>query len=202
MQNLIYAARPLITDFLGSIFFAVLLACNVEASLAAGIGIAVSVGVILVQILLRKPLAALQWASLALVLLAGVATMLTHDPWFVMVKPTLIYVVLGFVMLRRGWMRRYIPPVAVGHIEDVATGFGYVWSALMFATAAANFAIATWFTPYWAAFVGTIPMASKVLLFAVQYLTSRTIARRRIFAQRASAREGVALSHAVAGAAD
>lgn len=202
MKNFIYAARPLITDFLGSIFFAVLLAFNVDASVAASIGIAVSIGVILVQVALRKPLAALQWASLALVLLAGAATMLTHDPRFVMIKPTLIYIVLGVVMLRRGWMTRYIPPIAVGHIEDVATWFGYVWSALMFATAAANFAVAMWFTPYWVAFVGIIPMASKALLFAIQYVTSRTIARRRILAQRATAGEGVTLSHAVAGAAE
>lgn len=202
MNNFIYAVRPLITDFLGSIFFAVLLASNVEASVAAGIGVAVSIGVILVQVAFRKPLAALQWASLALVLLAGAATMLTHDPRFVMIKPTLIYIVLGLVMLRRGWMTRYIPPIAVGHIEDVAIRFGYVWSALMFATAAANFAVAMWFTSYWVAFVGIIPMTSKALLFAMQYVVSRTIARRRILAQRATAGEGVALSHAVAGAAE
>lgn len=202
MNNFMHAARPLITDFLGSIFFAILLAFNVEAAVAAGIGIAISIGVILVQVALRKPLAALQWASLALVLLSGVATMLTHDPRFVMLKPTLIYIVLGLVMLRRGWMTRYTPPIAVGHIEDVAIRFGYVWSALMFATAAANFAVAMWFTSHWVAFVGIIPMASKALLFAIQYVASRTIARRRILAQRVTASEGVVLSHAVAGVAE
>jgi intracellular septation protein A len=186
VKNFIYAARPLITDFLGSIFFAVLLALNVGASTAAGIGIAVSVGVILVQLALRKPLGALQWASLALVLLAGAATMLTHDPRFVMIKPTLIYIVLGIVMLQRGWMKRYIPPIAVGHLDDVAVAFGYVWSALMFSTAAANLIVAVWFTSYWIVFVGIFPVGSKVLLFAIQYLTSRTIARRRILAQRAA----------------
>jgi intracellular septation protein A len=176
----------LVTDLLGSILFAVLLAFNVEAALAAGVGIAVSLGVVLAQVLLRKPVAALQWASLALVLFAGAATMLTHDPRFVMMKPTLIYVVLGLVMLRRGWMTRYIPPIAVGRVEDVAVFFGYVWSALMFATAAANFAVAMWFTSAWVAFVGLAPMASKATLFAVQYLISRAIAKRRILARRAA----------------
>lgn len=202
MQNLFYAARPLITDFLGSIFFAVLLAFKVEPSLAAGIGVAVSIGAMLVQAALRRPVAALQWASLALVLLGGAATMLTHDPRFVMIKPTLIYLVLGVVMLRRGWMTRYIPPIAVGHVEDVMDRFGYVWSGLMFATAAANFTIAMWFTPYWAGFVGAFPVASKVLLFAIQYLTSRAIARRRMLALRAAASESVVLSHAAAAAAE
>jgi len=198
VKTFIYAARPLITDFLGSIFFAVLLALNVETSTAAAIGIAVSAGVILVQVALRKPVAALQWASLALVLLAGVATMLTQDPRFVMIKPTLIYLVLGFVMLRRGWMVRYIPPIAVGHLEDVAIRFGYVWSALMFVTAAANFVIAIWFTSHWGVFIGIVPMASKAGLFAIQYVISRTVARRRILAQRAAAGSGI--SPAVAGA--
>lgn len=202
MKNFIYAARPLIMDFLGSIFFAVLLALDVEVSMAAGIGIAVSVGVILMQVALRKPVAALQWASLSLVLLSSAATMLTHDPRFVMIKPTPIYVVLGFVMLRRGWMTRYVPPIAVGYIDDVTVNFGYIWSALMFATAAANFAVAMWFTSYWVAFVGIIPMASKVVLFAIQYVASRTIARRRILAQRAAAGESLISSRAIIGAVD
>ncbi len=186
MDSLIYAARPLITDFLGSIFFVVLLAFKVDVSVAAAIGIAVSIAVIVVPLLRRRAVAALQWASLALVLLSAAASMLTHDPQFVMAKPTLIYVAVGFVMLQPGWMKRYIPPIAVGHIDRVTDIFGYVWSALMFITAAANLIIAVWFTPYWIVFLGTFPVASKVALFAIQYWTSRTIARRRILAQRAA----------------
>jgi intracellular septation protein A len=120
--------------------------------------------------------------------------MLTHDPRFIMVKPALIYVAVGFVMLRRGWMRRYIPPIAAGHIDDLTDVFGYVWAALMFVTAAANLIVAVWFTQYWIAFVAMFPVASKVALFAIQYLTSRTIARRRILAQRASLAETPALA--------
>ena len=186
MDNLIYAARPLITDFLGSIFFVVLLAFNVDVSVAAGIGIALSIAVIVVQLLRRGAVAALQWASLALVLLSGGASMLTHDPRFIMAKPTLIYVAVGFVMLRRGWMRRYIPPIAVGHIDHLTDAFGYVWSALMFVTAAANAIVAVWFTPYWFLFLGTFPVASKAMLFAILYLTSRAVARRDILANRAA----------------
>ena len=192
MESLIYAARPLLTDFLGSIFFVVLLAFKVDVSVAAGIGIAISIAVIVVQLVRRKPIAALQWSSLALVLLSAGATMLTRDPRFVMAKPTLVYVAVGFVMLQPGWMKRYIPPIAIGHIDRVTDVFGYVWSALMFVTASANLIIAIWFTPYWMAFIATFPVASKVVLFAIQYWTSRTIARRRILAKRAALAESPA----------
>ena len=61
----------------------------------------------------RSPIDAMQWMSLGLVVVFGGASLLTHDPRFIMFKPTLIYVAIGAVMLKRGWMTRYMPPVAL-----------------------------------------------------------------------------------------
>ena len=44
-----------------------------------------------------------------LIAVFGAATLLTGDPRFVMFKPTGINLVLGAVMLKRGWMERYAP---------------------------------------------------------------------------------------------
>ena len=58
----------------------------------------------------------LQWAGLGLIAVFGTATLLTGDPRFVMFKPAGINLVLGAVMLRRGWMERYAPE----NIRDLA----------------------------------------------------------------------------------
>lgn len=180
MYNLFYAGRPIIIDSLGVIFFAALVALGIDPAQAAAIGVATTVGHVAILKLLRRPVAPLQWMSLVLVLASGLATYATHDPRFVMVKPSLVYVAIGVVMLKPGWMLRYIPPVAKAHVEDVATRFGYVWAGLFFLTALANLAVALAFTTWWPAFVATVPLASKLLLFAVQFIVTRRIARARI----------------------
>ena len=72
-------------------------------------------------------------------------------------------------MLKRGWMNRYLPERAPP-VADVATAFGYVWAALMFASAALNIALALTLDPK------TGPPScrrgasrSKIGLFLIQY---------------------------------
>jgi intracellular septation protein A len=180
MYNLFYAGRPIIIDSLGVIFFAVLVALGLDPAQAAAIGIATTVGHVTILKFLRRPVAPLQWVSLVLVLASGAATYATNDPRFVMVKPSLVYVAIGVVMMKPGWMLRYIPPVAKAHVGDVATRFGYVWAGLFFVTAVVNLVVAVAFTAWWPAFVASVPLASKLLLFAVQFIVTRRVARARI----------------------
>jgi intracellular septation protein A len=132
---------------------------------------------------------AMQWMSLGLVVVFGAATLLTKDPRFMMAKPTIIYILVGAAMLERGWMLPYLPPVARDHLEDsVMIGWGYVWAGLMFVTAALNafFALAT-SLEVWSAFVAIFPAASKVALFAIQYLAIRALSIRSARAREALA---------------
>jgi intracellular septation protein A len=118
--------------------------------------------------------------SLFLVLGAGAATLLTNDPRFVMIKPSVIYCIVGIVMLKRGWMNRYLPPVAIELIPDIATIFGYVWSGLMFFSAGLNLIVAFNFdVATWAEFMSIYGIVSKLALFGIGYATMRTIAVRR-----------------------
>lgn len=72
----------------------------------------------------------------------------------------------------------------------MTVAFGYLWAALMFATAGANLAVAHWAGPVnWAWLIATFPIASKLVLTTVQYAATRSIVRRRIRAAK-----GVALS--------
>lgn len=188
-----YAFRPLLSDFLSTIVFVVLTAIlKLEVRTAVLIASAVGVAQVLIQLIRRKPVPALQWAGLGLVLVFGAASFLTKDPRFVMVKPSIIYVAIGTVMLKPGWMLRYMPPIARGHGDKVMTIFGFVWAGLMFATAAANAVIAIAFTSLWAGFIAIVPTVSKLALFGVQYATVRTIVRRKIIAERALAAQAAA----------
>ena len=62
--------------------------------------------------LTRRPIDVMQWLALGLVLVLGAATLITQDSRFIMVKPTLVHWAIGAVMLRHGWMTRYLPPIA------------------------------------------------------------------------------------------
>lgn len=184
MHPLIYAARPLVLDFLATIVFLVLVALKVDPAIAAMVAIAIGVAQVAVLKIMKRPIAPLQWLGLGLVLVFGTASLLTHDIRFLMVKPTIVYLLVGAFMLKRGWMLRYMPPIAAGRGEDVMVVFGYVWAGLMFVSGVANAVVAVAFTDHWVAFMAIFPTASKIALFAVQYLTMRTVIRRRIIAER------------------
>ena len=110
----------------------------------------------------------------------GGATLLTSDPRFILIKPGIIYTLVGAAMMRRGWMNRYLPPIALEVSPDVAVIVGYCWAALMFATAALNLLVALNFSlETWTAFMGTFTVASKIALFLASYFAMRMIGLRR-----------------------
>ena len=133
MANLLKSAQLLVSDLASTLLFLAVYLLSDNLFLAVGLGMALGVAQIGWQLLHRKPIGTLQWLSVVLVLASGTATFFTRDPHFVMVKPSVIYVIVGLVMLKRGWMNRYLPPRAEP-VKDVATVFGYVWAGLMFFT--------------------------------------------------------------------
>ena len=126
--------------------------------------------------------------SLFLVLGSGTITLMTNDPRFVMVKPSVIYVIVGIVMLKHGWINRYLPPAALELVPDIATIFGYVWAGLMFFSAGLNLIVAMNFNVVtWSASMSIYAIVSKAALFLIGYATMRTIALRRRRARMAPA---------------
>lgn len=180
MKNLLFAIRPLALDLMSTLVFVALSALTGNVMLATAVAIAAGAARVAWQLSRREHVNALQWMSLGLVLVTGGATLLTHDPRFMMVKPSVVYVLVGVSMLERGWMLPYVPPSAREHIGDeVMIGWGYVWSGLMFLTAVLNAAVAmTLSLAVWSAFIAIFPVASKLGLFAVQYLAIRARAIR------------------------
>ena len=179
MKNLLQAARVLLMDLASTILFLVVYLATDNLYVAVGLGMVLGVAQIGWQYARRQPIGSLQLLSVVLILASGTATFFTRDPTFVMLKPSVIYCIVGVVMLRRGWMNRYLPERAQP-VADVATTFGYVWAALMFASAALNIALALSLDPKsWAAVMLAWGIASKISLFLIQYGWMTAVGRRR-----------------------
>jgi intracellular septation protein len=188
MKNLLHAGRFLAEDLASTFFFLLLFKLTGNVALSVALGMAFGIGQVAWRLRSRKPVDAMQWMSLGLIVIFGSASLLTRDPRFMMIKPTLIYLVVGAVMLRPGWMARYLPPVAVEIVPDVATVFGYVWSATMFFSAGLNLILVfTLPVASWAAFMSAWGLGSKLGLFLIQYATMRYIGGRRRHAELALA---------------
>jgi intracellular septation protein len=180
MRDLFRAARVLLLDMASMVLFLIVVVITDNLTLSAALGMVLGVGQIAWQFYKREPVEALQWLSVVQVLAAGTATLLTDNAIFMMLKPSVVAVILGLVMLRRGWMNRYLPPVALATMEDVGVIFGFVWAGLMFFTAALNVAMALVLdTKTWAAVMSAWGIASNVGLFLVQYFIMNVIGRRR-----------------------
>lgn len=180
MRTLLYAIGPMLFDSLGVILFAVLLATGAGIMVATVAGTAVALAVVGYELARGRKVAALQRISLASVLFAAAATLFTGDPRFVMAKPTIVYLIVGSVMLRKGWLNRYIPPEQLALVGDVMDRFGMIWSAMMFASAGLNLIIAIFFTAWWPLFIGVFPLASKFGLFAIHVAVVHFVMKARL----------------------
>ena len=180
MRDLFTAAKLLLLDMASTVFFLVVFLLTKNIPLAVALGVAVGVAQIGWEFVRKRPIDTMQWMSLFLVVGAGTATLITNDPRFVMVKPSLIYLVVGLVMLKPGWMNRYLPPVAKELVPDLAFIFGFIWSGLMFFSAALNVIVALNFSVVtWASFMSVYGIVSKLGLFLIQYAVMRYVGIRR-----------------------
>jgi intracellular septation protein len=180
MKILFDSAKLLLLDMASTFFFLVVYLLTHNIPLSVVLGMALGAAQIGWQLVRKAPIDTMQWMSLFLVLGAGTATLLTDDPRFVMIKPSVIYVIVGIVMLKRGWINRYLPPIAIEVVPDIAVILGYVWSGLMFFSAALNVIVALNFSVVtWSAFMSVYAIVSKAVLFLSGFVIMRTIGRRR-----------------------
>lgn len=180
MKNLFEAGKLLLLDMAATLFFLVLYLLTHNVTLSVVLGMVLGIAQIGWQFARRKPIDTMQWMSLFLVLGAGTVTLITEDPRFVMIKPSVIYIVVGIVMLKRGWMNRYLPPIAIELVPDIAIIVGYAWSGLMFFSAALNVVVALNFdVATWSAAMSIYGIVSKAVMFLIGYAVMRSIGRRR-----------------------
>ncbi|QIG93887.1 MULTISPECIES: inner membrane-spanning protein YciB [unclassified Bradyrhizobium] len=192
MKHFLNAARLLALDLASTLVFLVLFLLTHNTALAVGLGIAFGVGQIGIQLMRGKRIDTMEWLSLFLVVAAGSATLLTHDPRFVLFKPSIIYAIVGVVMLKPGWLNRYLPKIAQTVVPDVAVMVGYAWAGLMFVSAAVNaFVALTCEITTWAIVMPIYGIVSKIVVFLGGFAAMRFTARRRIRAMPEAQREAV-----------
>jgi intracellular septation protein A len=173
-------------DFLSTILFAALYFSTGNIVLATSVAIVGAIGQVIYARRTGRELSFMTWASLALVIVLGTVTLLTNDPRYALAKPSIAHFAVGAIMLKRGWLSRYLPPIVVETIPDYVTVAGYAWAALMFALGAGTIAVAaTGDLKLWAFYVSFVAVGAKIAAFVVQYVIFRLAITSRLRAARA-----------------
>src|ERR1019366_9571522 len=154
--------------------------------LATSVAIAGAVAQVIHAKVKGKPLSFMTYASLGLGIGPGTATLFTRDPRFVLAKPAIAHFAICAIMLKRGWMLRYMPPIVSETIPEYVNAAGYAWAALMFVLGLGTIAVAmTGDLKLWAFYVSVVMIGAKLLAFAVQYVAFRVLVTKRVRAARA-----------------
>lgn len=174
------ALVPIVRDLLGTFVFVALFLGTHNIELATGTGISLVLAQTVLMRLRKKPIGALHWLSLVLISMFGGATILFHSQYFIMIKPSILWLALGGVMLRRDWMAPYLPPIVTENLEDAKiVRAGYAYAALMLALAFVNAAVVglVWLdvvsAEFWAVYALAGPTAAQGVLLVVFYFCFR-----------------------------
>jgi intracellular septation protein len=195
MKDFFAAAKYLVLDMASTLFFLALFFLTHNTWLAVSLGVALGVAQIGLQLIRGKQVATMEWLSLFLIVAAGGTTLYTNDPRFVLIKPSVFYAIVGVVMLKPGWLNRYLPDIVKRITPDVATAVGYYWAALMFVSAAVNAYVAlTRSLVEWAMFMPIYGIVSKLIVFSTGFLAIRVMTRRRVRALPEAEREALLVS--------
>ena len=180
MRDLLNAGKLLLFDLASTVVVLLTLlgTRNLPVSVASGMMVGTAqVGWLFAY---SKPIDVMQWMSLVAVLGSGAATLISNDPRFLMVKPCVLYVAAGLIMLKPGWMNRYLPSSTQETLSDVARAFGFAWAGLMFISAAVNLFVALTFSVLvWSAAMPVYGILSKAGLAIFQHAIMRYTARLR-----------------------
>ena len=197
-MHLLGAIKPILRDLLSSFLFVSLFLLTGNIYWATVFGIALGITQTIWKWYNAQPIGPLQWLSLVLITVFGMTTIITHNPFYIMLKPTLLWISLGAVMLRRDWMAPYLPPIVTDNLDDLLIiRAGYAWATLMLVLAILNLVIAFMTTPkfialysviapigteliartitpkFWAVYALIAPPTSFLALFATQYAMFR-----------------------------
>ena len=174
------------SDLFSAILFLAVYLITDNVILATSVAVAGAVAQVIYARIKGQQLNYMTYASLALVIVLGTVTLLTNDPRFMLAKPSIAHFAIGAIMLKRGWMLRYLPPIVTETVPEYVTAAGYAWAALMFVIGAGMIAVAaTGDLKLWAFYITVVAGGAKILAFAVQYVVLRLIVTSR---RRAAAR--------------
>jgi len=188
-MDFLKAFRPIAADMASTLTFVILFWATGSVVIAAGVGVAVGIAQFAYRKLRGQPVGPLQYVSLVLVVVTGAATIITHNPHFVMIKSSFVSFAVGTVMLTTRWQYPYLPQIVRDNLPDSTIRvFERAWGVLLYALAIANFIIALSFsTNVWSWYAAVVPNVALVVAFVVQYKVIRALVGRAIGARAAAA---------------
>jgi intracellular septation protein A len=172
--------KRMAVDLLSAVLFLVLFLITGNIFLAVGLGVAAGIGQAIWMIARRQSIDPMQWMAMGLVVVLGGATLVTHNPTFVVFKPSIFEGAMAAMMLRPGWAARYAP----SYVGDLMPRWltllvGYVWAAAWFALAASNLVVArVWGLKAWAVYTSLSPWVLLVVLMGSGLLIFPPMVRR------------------------
>lgn len=170
-------------DFFSTLLFVIIWVATDNVALATVLAVVGALGQFLWAKRSGYAMNAISYISLALIILLGGATIFTGDSRFVLIKPSLGHFAVGGLMLKRGWMGRYMPPRVMETAPDLPVVAGYCWAALMLTTGVGVVATAlSGDAKLWGVFVFGVAPAAKLAAMAAQYAIFRLVIGRRIAA--------------------
>jgi len=188
MQTALY---QLAEDFLSTIVFLIIYFVSGELYLAVIVAIVVGVGQFIALKRRGRTLDVMAWLALTMAIVLGGATLITDDSRFIMAKPSVVHFAVAIVMLRRGWLARYMPDIVKENVpERVLIGWGYGWAVLMVVLGLLNLYVAGYYSiDVWAWFISVGAVGAKVVMFLIQFVVIRLQVRRnlRLTAARSTA---------------
>jgi intracellular septation protein len=172
--------KKLIFDVLSGLLFMVVVLATKNIYWAFAISLTTAVGQLVWNTARRQEISAIQWASVVLIVIAGATSLFTGNTRYIMLKPALVELGVGIVMLRRNWVKRYLSEKTIEHLPDAAiAGAGYTYSFVMLSLGGVNTYLALNATQEtWAVFNGLAPPIVFALVGAALFLFCRRLVRR------------------------
>ncbi len=180
--------RSLLADMAAGLFFFAVLTLTNDIYAATVAGVIIGLGVTGWIWHRSRTFEPMQLLGVALVIVMGGATLLFHDPRFIMYKPTVYFVFAGLVMVKRGWMYRYIPVPPTAHALPQAAArarrryievAGIFYCAVTLAMAAANAVLAGYASQKtWALFNAAAAPVVYSIMGCLLWAGARRVIRR------------------------
>lgn len=176
------ALLQLMEDFITVIAFVIVYLTSGNLAAAVGIAIAVGIGQFALLRFRGRGIDVMQYLSIGLVIVLGGVSLVFNDPRFVLLKPSAVHFAVAAVMLRRGWLARYMPPIVKQNVsERLLNAMGYAWAILMAVLGLLNIYIATSYSiEVWAWWISAGAIGAKIAAFTVQFIVLRTLVRRKV----------------------
>jgi len=181
--------RNLLSDLAAGLLFLAVLWVTNDIYWATGAGIVLGLGQVGWSWIRTRKIAPMQWLGSALTLVMGGATILLRDPRFVMFKPTVGFTCVGLVMLKPGWMSRYLPRTNPTSVPQANTAeelgrfvrrVGVVYAVATLGIALLNALFALYASQKaWALFSAIAPTVVYTTLGSVLFAGGKLIKRKK-----------------------